>query len=210
MALERGGGSFSTIKDVKGQNPADTSREISYSRDAQRKQAVELWLAKSRAAQGGKADLQAELDFLMDRGIKHPEVEKVFNEAYSGFLSTNVAGKPATDRVPRIVELGDEYIRIAERNWAFAQDLVANDARDFYETYRVLRQFAGRSPEVAAGETAMAFSNPATARDPAALLGNQRRIEDTINAMDIQRWWCSGAYAFLAPTKKMTPTWTAR
>ena len=189
--FDKGSLGFSAIRDIRQTNPGDTSRTLTYSAAQQREEAISTWLDRRQARNGGVPDTDAEVAHFIDMGIKHPRLEKVFDEAYKGFLSSNLT-KDDKDRLPQIVQLGDEYIKIAERNWSYTKSLVSDDAREFFETYRVLRQLAGRSPELAAQETAMAFATSASAKDPMVVAGNLRKINEAIDRLDTNGWWPGG------------------
>lgn len=189
--FDKGSLGFSAIRDQRMANPGDPARTMSYSASAQRDEAITEWLNRQRAKTGGVRDTDREVAHFTDMGIKHPELDKVFDEAYKGFLSSNTAREGAPDRLPQIAAIGDEYIKVSERNWSYAKSLVSDDARDFFETYRILRQLGGRSPEAAASETALAFSSSARASDPHIIAGNLKKLHDAIDGIDV-KWGFGG------------------
>jgi hypothetical protein len=202
-ALERQDGTFSTITDHKEKNPVDAAQEISFPASERREDAVRAWIEKTRLANGGKPNFEAEFVPLMNNGIKHPEYERLLNDTFAGILNTNVTTPGAPEQLAKVQEMATFYSKIADRNWAYAQTLVKGDAGKFFETYRNLTRFLGYDPRAAAEATVRAYSSAHAAKDPQIVQGRLTTIRDKVAKVDMSRWPFAGGIANQGTVKEI-------
>lgn len=189
QALMAQDGTFSTVMDLNKPNPFDPTKSIKLSADQIKEQAVRGWLDAIRAKNNGQPNFEEEFGVLMANGLKHPEYGALFDTGFKGFLNQLVkSGEAAPDQLAKITELADLYSKVADRNWAYAQSHMSKDTAEFFETYRVLTRFAGRTPEAAAAELSMLYSSKQANTDPNIESRRARQVAEKIGQIDLSRW----------------------
>jgi hypothetical protein len=182
----RGDGSFNAIGDIDIQNPADPSRRIKMSAKDIQDTAVQAYIAEVRKSTGGKFVFEAEMPRLMANGVLHPEFKNTFEQVHRGVLNLNLSNPgEAAPQLARIQEFATLYSQMADANPAYARDMAKGDTGKFFELYRTLTRYGGRTPEVAAQEVASAFAvtGKATA-DPKTFAGHLEDARRHVRNLD--------------------------
>jgi hypothetical protein len=186
-ALKNRDGAFSTIMDLNTPNKVDKSRTVKASSTERKDRAVQAFLEETRIKNQGQPNFDEEFDVMLKNGVKHPEWVPFLQSAYVGIANTNVSAGPGPDQIQRIIQAGQLYGKIADRNYTYissSETGVTRPAQEFYETFNVLTRQMGRTPEQAAIETARVFSSAQNAQDPMVVQGRLRDIEDKAKSLD--------------------------
>jgi hypothetical protein len=194
-ALASNDGSFATIMDVNVPNEVDKSRSLKINSTARREEAVQVFLEQTKAKNGGKANFDAEFDVLLKNGVKHPEWVPFLQSTVLGLANTNISAGVGPDQLEPIIQAGQLYNKIADRNHTYitsSETGVNKTAQEFFELYTTLTRYSGRTPEQAAIETARAFSSEANAQDPMIVQGRLHDIERAAKNLDFKDWWPGG------------------
>lgn len=190
QAFGRGDGSFNTIGNIDIPNGADASRRIKMTAKEIQDGAVKAFIGQVRQANGGRFVFEDEMPRLMANGILHPEFKDTFEQVYRGVLNLNLSNPgEAAPQLERIQHYATLYSQMADANPAYAREMAKGDTGKFFELYRTLTRYAGRRPEEAAQEVAMAFSvNSLAKADPKTFAGELEKARQTVRNLDFSNW----------------------
>lgn len=184
--LKKQDGSFSTIVDAKGPNPVDPTKEISIPATALKEEAVNQSINEIRQANGGQMNFAAEADLVINNGVKHPQWIPFLDSAYRGFLNSTLNSKEGAgpEQMSAIVEAGQLFNMIADKNPAYAREMLDGKTREFFETYTALTRIGKMSPTEAAMATARAYSQESLMNDPLVAARRGQEIEAAVRNID--------------------------
>lgn len=189
--LVEGKREWATISQVQERDPFLPHKELEYSPEAQRKDALIEWLKRERAGKTElpQAQIERELGIVMAAGEKHPEIGGVLEKAFQGAVTLQAGAPDGVDNIERGVEALRLYDTMADRNWQYAREHLSADARRFYDLARTLHLFGDRTPQQAVSEAIAVFSSTSNNADPKALARQRDRIEQAVANFKVDPWY---------------------
>jgi hypothetical protein len=181
-ALRKRDGTFTTLQQRDIPNKYDPSKKITLWTDGKKKEAVQAFIAETRARNGGQIDFDEEMDVVLKNDVAHPEFVPILQSGFSGAMNTNVSkdGVPGPDQVQAIRAGADLYARIADRNSTYVEKHLSRDAVMYYETFSTLTRDMGYTDDQAAAALGRAYSSNRQAQTPDVIARNLTEIRDAV------------------------------
>lgn len=182
-ALLRQDGTAWTLPDFAVKNKYTKDEQIEVSAKQRREDAAKAIIDDIRAQRGGQPDWKSEIAVMQANGMKHPYLGGYLEGIYNGFINTGTKSPASPDQIEGIKNAGLLYDSLADSNWVYAREHLSADARRFFDLYRTLHRFAGRSETEAAAETAIAFANTQANASPKDIDDRRRKLRSSIKSI---------------------------
>lgn len=162
IAFNRRDGSYFQFQDATVPNPYDPAKPITVSAETRRKEAADSWLAASRAANGGRANLALELETFAANNVKHPELAATLEGTFKGLGALNgKASDIGPDTVAAVADAYEMYQVASGMGHNYVEEtLLDKDTVRFYEGIRYAVEYLGLDAQTAAATVTRLYATP--------------------------------------------------